>query len=78
MRGMFEFSGLPISIHALHEEGDLDGSVSIRVTAGFLSTPSMRRATSASMRRRQFWSCISIHALHEEGDSQLLVQDAPQ
>ena len=23
MRGMFEFSGLPISIHALREEGDL-------------------------------------------------------
>ena len=22
MRGMFEFSGLPISIHALREEGD--------------------------------------------------------
>ena len=37
---------LDISIHALREEGDPAGSRPGRIVAGFLSTPSARRATS--------------------------------
>ena len=36
-------------------------------TKEFLSTPSARRATTASTQSRKFWQ-ISIHALREEGD----------
>ena len=58
---------VPISIHALREEGD---RFSIRLVfwqQKFLSTPSARRATHPARRlhpRRN----ISIHALREEGD----------
>ena len=36
---------LPISIHALREEGDRSGCAALRNCGGFLSTPSARRAT---------------------------------
>ena len=39
----------------------------IAALAGFLSTPSARRATSFASRHQQT-SLISIHALREEGD----------
>ena len=57
-----------ISIHALREEGDVCGTITAISRDLFLSTPSARRATSAST------SCcaltlISIHALREEGDT---------
>ena len=57
----------PISIHALREEGDPYEYRIFHTKLVFLSTPSARRATSAS-------GCpatgqkISIHALREEGD----------
>ena len=58
---------IPISIHALREEGDLEGHAVGAVRRAFLSTPSARRATSTQCK-----SCldkvISIHALREEGD----------
>ena len=58
---------LMISIHALREEGDLDGEGNPTDSGKFLSTPSARRATGprCSPRRRPK---ISIHALREEGD----------
>ena len=58
---------LPISIHALREEGDHDAVVEWVDGGRFLSTPSARRATCRV-------ACvlsqveISIHALREEGD----------
>ena len=57
-----------ISIHALREEGDTAAVVGTAATCGFLSTPSVRRAT---IRQREDWTTriISIHALREEGDS---------
>ena len=59
-----------ISIHALREEGDTRKTVSRNVTALFLSTPSVRRATlyltATGLQLR-----ISIHALREEGDTSL-------
>ena len=60
-------SGRAISIHALREEGDLPGVVHPRPLAGFLSTPSARRATAFRRDLRQRPD-ISIHALREEGD----------
>ena len=56
-----------ISIHALREEGDPHPGLAAQDDAGFLSTPSARRATLFLARggsRRE----ISIHALREEGD----------
>ena len=58
---------MPISIHALREEGDLSGlRVSVSSTE-FQSTPSARRATLRSV-RQDVRNDISIHALGEEGD----------
>ena len=56
-----------ISIHALREEGDDVLQSVVWPTTGFLSTPSVRRATGPGCRpvRRPE---ISIHALREEGD----------
>ena len=56
-----------ISIHALREEGDADCNVDVVRIAGFLSTPSARRATIKEGVRVVF-TRISIHALREEGD----------
>ena len=56
-----------ISIHALHEESDLNDADQTLATNQFQSTLSMRRATeSHEGQRKQF--AISIHALHEESD----------
>ena len=56
-----------ISIHALREEGDTAAVVGTAATCGFLSTPSVRRATTKKNRKHQRCK-ISIHALREEGD----------
>ena len=65
-----------ISIHALREEGDCEGSNPFRATRAFLSTPSARRATGLACQcPGQRW--ISIHALREEGDHQSLKKSAP-
>ena len=56
-----------ISIHALREEGDAVVRLSIPCDVLFLSTPSARRATTASC-WRSLPRPISIHALREEGD----------
>ena len=59
---------LPISTHALHEEGDrkvLSAVLEFRV---FLPTPSTRRATGTISDTADDFS-ISTHALHEEGDA---------
>ena len=59
---------LPISIHALREEGDNTAGLSIFWSLKFLSTPSARRATGSAGESQE--GCrISIHALREEGDS---------
>ena len=58
---------LPISIHALREEGDQSCASICEVGDGFLSTPSVRRAT-AHVPSEAEDSEISIHALREEGD----------
>ena len=42
----------PISIHALHEEGDGAGLLFSTCNTLFLSTPSMRRATEDWLRLR--------------------------
>ena len=42
---------IPISIHALREEGDLEYACFIAARAAFLSTPSARRATAAHSQR---------------------------
>ena len=61
-------AGHAISIHALREEGDHSGALrDIRVME-FLSTPSVRRATSPRLLLHLLRG-ISIHALREEGDS---------
>ena len=57
-----------ISIHALREEGDARCCRARSFLAGFLSTPSARRATCTSGRSYPD-SAISIHALREEGDN---------
>ena len=57
-----------ISIHALREEGDVFTIPNVHGDELFLSTPSARRATTASL----VWGMpieISIHALREEGDT---------
>ena len=56
-----------ISIHALREEGDTAAVVGTAATCGFLSTPSVRRATPL-IRLYNPENKISIHALREEGD----------
>ena len=59
---------LGISIHALREEGDPSSKCTkFCVLKKFLSTPSARRATPFSDRRKKP-VIISIHALREEGD----------
>ena len=58
---------MPISIHALREEGDSAISMLIVAISIFLSTPSARRATELT-RCFDDVSVISIHALREEGD----------
>ena len=58
-----------ISIHALREEGDVDGKPTKYYPAIFLSTPSARRATQPDKKERLVVN-ISIHALREEGDPQ--------
>ena len=57
-----------ISIHALREEGDPKIGTHSPNPAGFLSTPSARRATRPES-QRQTKTVISIHALREEGDN---------
>ena len=57
-----------ISIHALREEGDLNGRHTPLLIMVFLSTPSARRATGA-VQPRAMHRPISIHALREEGDA---------
>ena len=42
-----------ISIHALREEGDVDGKTVVELDKLFLSTPSARRATQFPDRLRQ-------------------------
>ena len=64
-----------ISIHALHEEGDLSYEERRKLIYEFLSTPSMRRATFFVF-RKLLPAFISIHALHEEGDG-FTAGDAP-
>ena len=56
-----------ISIHALHEESEIDLDKQGKATV-FQSTLSMRRATVATFISALTIS-ISIHALHEESDS---------
>ena len=56
-----------ISIHALREEGDCAAEGPARPSWRFLSTPSVRRATTARG-TRPLHQQISIHALREEGD----------
>ena len=56
-----------ISIHALREEGDLDGNTCAAQIFRFLSTPSARRATTSRDVQARYL-IISIHALREEGD----------
>ena len=56
-----------ISIHALREEGDSPHFFVLVARRGFLSTPSVRRATEPRMGNQQP-PAISIHALREEGD----------
>ena len=58
---------IPISIHALREEGDYNSLNGWATDIKFLSTPSARRATKlVEQRPRRHY--ISIHALREEGD----------
>ncbi len=58
---------VPISIHALREEGDCEANNLSYVFIKFLSTPSARRATANYPALKE--ACmISIHALREEGD----------
>ena len=66
------FHLLFISIHALREEGDLLQHCLFAQVCEFLSTPSARRATSASD-EQAFGYQISIHALREEGDRTLVL-----
>ena len=61
------FDQLGISIHALREEGDYWLSSNVQFRKVFLSTPSVRRATSQLCIGVALIG-ISIHALREEGD----------
>ena len=66
-----------ISIHALREEGDLNGRHTPLLIMVFLSTPSARRATATTatptIRRRNFYP-----RLREEGDPDLSQTFHPQ
>ena len=62
---------MPISIHALREEGDGEDPIFGKPLFKFLSTPSARRATCHSDDCRLV-DAISIHALREEGDSRMM------
>ena len=64
----FILSCLDISIHALREEGDLHQWRQCTGSCRFLSTPSVRRATTADL-AVILHTGISIHALREEGDT---------
>ena len=65
-----------ISIHALRTEGDVADFHRVITLQQFLSTPSVRRATSKSKRRSKVLS-ISIHALRTEGDASSTVMVLP-
>ena len=56
-----------ISIHALRAEGDSTDPYLLMCARTFLSTPSVRRATSLPASYNT-WGNISIHALRAEGD----------
>ena len=58
---------VPISIHALREEGDNGLSPAPASVLIFQSTPSARRATCSAVQSARRMP-ISIHALREEGD----------
>ena len=58
-----------ISIHALHEESEIDLDKQGKATV-FQSTLSMRRAIDTTLLLNQFFT-ISIHALHEESDCRI-------
>ena len=60
-----------ISIHALREEGDVNGCLPRQKRCKFLSTPSARRATS-TLAQVMATQGISIHALREEGDHSIM------
>ena len=62
-----DVANIPISIHALCEEGDFESLRAFMNENIFLSTPSARRATHRGL-AVQAWHIISIHALCEEGD----------
>ena len=59
--------GIRISIHALRGEGDWAGCHHRQRSFGFLSTPSVGRATSKAG-KSFILQRISIHALRGEGD----------
>ena len=63
-----------ISIHALREEGDVLPNLVMVDEAGFLSTPSARRATGQHSGAKCYHN-ISIHALREEGDREFIRVD---
>ena len=66
--GLHQARGLPISTHALREEGDHYVLYTAAGHGEFLPTPSARRATiSAGV--SCFYTIISTHALREEGDT---------
>ena len=64
---------VPISIHALREEGDAREAGNHHERIQFLSTPSARRATHTG-NRKNLRKEISIHALREEGDKATTLQ----
>ena len=68
--GRSELYSVPISIHALRVEGDLEICHSLAIVHKFLSTPSGWRAT-ASACGSAIGSIISIHALRVEGDQRV-------
>ena len=59
---------LPISTHALREEGDGTLRYDKPYVLLFLPTPSARRATFNTAKGTTYTSQISTHALREEGD----------
>ena len=59
---------MDISIHALLAESDYDNGNPVAVSDLFLSTLSLRRATSASDSLSDTSEVISIHALLAESD----------
>ena len=66
---------VPISIHALREEGDMPPPPQSGRGIVFQSTPSARRATWQALPSAWTWK-ISIHALREEGDLSERAADA--